>query len=269
MRDILISLLLVGSVGAGASETAGMTNFMQGENPLGAIVRSITASEATTGPSSVSAMYVAQTDGTGVRARAECSPDALDSGAAIAEGASVQVVRVGAAECPGWALVSAGGTEAWVRMTYLNAANPVKPNANVARTSSGAGSGHGRGNVVTATSNTLPAASSNAALKASTSSKGSSGGALNVPTALPSLGIDTGIGAGLGWGQGIGGGQDHLSALPAPGNSGGSPANANAATPVGNGQGWGQGVGGGQDHQSSGLAAPGNSGGSSASDKPK
>ncbi|MSP21808.1 MAG: hypothetical protein EXR66_02110 [Dehalococcoidia bacterium] len=63
-------------------------------------------------------MRIVNTEGTGVRARTECSLDAPGSWN-IPEGATVSIVRIGVAECPGWAMVSAGAVESWVRMTYL------------------------------------------------------------------------------------------------------------------------------------------------------
>lgn len=266
MKDILVSLFLVGSVVAGASETAGVTNFMEGENPLGATVRSFVPSRPSFGSAApanspsgapVSSMYIAHTDGTGVRVRTECSPDAPGSGA-IPEGATVQLVRVGGAECPGWALVSADGSESWVRMTYLNAANPAKQASNGSSAGAGKGaaaSSDGANNAANPGRAQGQGASSNGKATLPAGGPSTGDGRANAPTAVPNLGVTKGLATGQGWGQGVGGGQDHpSSALPSA---------------AGSGQGWGQGVGDGQDHQSSGLPAPGASGDSSAAAKPK
>jgi hypothetical protein len=255
MKDILVSLFLVSSVVAGASETAGVTNFMQGENPVEAAVRAFTSSDApfasvapvnASGARSSQTMFVAYTDGSGVRSRSACSADASGAGS-IAEGTSVQVVRVGGAECPGWALVSAGGTESWVRMTYLNASNPANPG------SRSAGFVSNKGGVASQGSGTGTGAP-NGGIGGGGPVQSQSGGVANAPLTIPNLGI-AGISNGQGWTQVLDGGQapqsiqpNQSSAPPAPG----SPAPAGSVT-TGNGQGWGQGVGGGQDHLSSGL----------------
>ena len=70
--------------------------------------------------------YIAHTNGTGVRARPECL-DAVLGATGVAEGAAVELVRVGGGECPGWALVRSGGTDFWVRMAYLDASPPRQP----------------------------------------------------------------------------------------------------------------------------------------------
>ena len=243
VKDIIVSLFLVSSVVAGASETAGVTNFMEGENPVAAAVRSVTASDAPFAavapvgrPSgaSVSSMFIAQTDGTGVRARTACAPDAPGAGS-IAEGAAVSVVRVGGAECPGWALVASGGEESWVRMTYLNAANPAKQGGSASTASKGGGAaGASKGNAFGSSGFGGGNASGGAGVSGGGDGAGgagapgsgnASGGAgissgVDSPSSIPNLTITKGIGNGQGWGQGIGGGQDRLtSTLPSPGNS--------------------------------------------------
>jgi hypothetical protein len=243
MKDILVSLFLVSSVVAGASETAGVTNFMQGGNPLQDVVRSLTSADAqlaSVAPArAAQAMQVAFTDGTGVRPRTACVADAPDAGA-ITEGTSVQVIRVGGAECPGWALVSAGGVESWVRMTYLKTGNA------------------GTQQVASAGGAAAKGAVAKRAPVTQSSSQGSQGDVQIVPTAFAGEGLVKGLGNGQGWGQGVGGGKNHQTSgqLP-PGNA--TDAGAASASNGGNAQGWGQGAGGGQDHLSSGQPAPGNS----------
>lgn len=157
MRDLILSLLIGTTVIFGATETAGLTHFLEGEDPSSAVRRAVqdisvpglpslpeisvpdprlllptsaviapspTPSAAAPGsPADVKSMFIARTNGAGVRARPTCADAALGS-TGVAEGAAVEFVRAGGDECPGWGLVRSGGLEFWVRMIYLDSAPP-------------------------------------------------------------------------------------------------------------------------------------------------
>ncbi len=163
MRDLLLSFLIGGTVVFGATESLGITDVLGGQDPTAAVraavpdfpkfpelpsfpetARSILpgstnpvlTAEATPTPAGAAAtartMYVAHTGGVGVRARTACT-DGAASSTGIAEGTAVLVQRAGA-ECPGWAFVSSGKLEFWVRMAFLDASPPkaVEPKGKAA-----------------------------------------------------------------------------------------------------------------------------------------
>lgn len=158
MRDLVLSLLIGTTIIVGATETVGLTKFLEGQDPSSAVRRavhdmgvpdlpampdismpdprsffppSVAASPSPTpaGDSvgaplpDVKTMYIARTNGAGVRARPTCA-DANVGQTGVAEGAAVEFIRAGGGDCPGWGLVRSGGLEFWVRMAYLDASPP-------------------------------------------------------------------------------------------------------------------------------------------------
>lgn len=154
MRDLLLSFLIGGTVVVGATEMIGITDVLHGRDPSAAVrsavpelpelpsmpslpdsfipgsARSIfSGSDSTATPTAdpqaadSHPMYIARTGGTGVRTRAACLDEAPGQSVA-AEGSAVSVLRQGGRECPGWAFVSNGKSQFWVRMTYLDASAP-------------------------------------------------------------------------------------------------------------------------------------------------
>lgn len=64
------------------------------------------------------ARLVANTGGTGVSLRTECTDDARANGS-IPEGSEVQVTGVGQGDCAGWSTVTHGEVESWVQNDFL------------------------------------------------------------------------------------------------------------------------------------------------------
>lgn len=157
MRDLVLSFLISGTVVMGATEMMGITDVLHGQDPSAAVrsavpdfpamphlpelipdaARSMFSGSANAAPdpdASATAtaapdthpMYIARTGGTGVRARAACLDDAPGQGVA-SEGSAVTILRLGGRECPGWAFVTNGKSQFWVRMTYLDASPPKPP----------------------------------------------------------------------------------------------------------------------------------------------
>lgn len=152
MRDLMLSFVIGGTVMIGATEMMGVTDVLSGQDP-GAAVRSAVPDfpamphlpelipdaarsmfsgsanaapdpDATASPATEpQQMYIARTGGTGVRTRAACLDDAPGQGVAT-EGSAVTILRLGGRECPGWAFVTNGKSQFWVRMTYLDASSP-------------------------------------------------------------------------------------------------------------------------------------------------
>lgn len=157
MRDLVLSLLIGTTVIFGATETVGITHFLEGQDPSSAVRRAVhdmgvpalptlpeisipdprgllptsgaapspTAQATAAGQavSNVKTMFIAHTNGAGVRARPSCA-DAVLGPTGVAEGAAVEFIRAGGGECPGWGLVRSGDLEFWVRMAYLDGSAP-------------------------------------------------------------------------------------------------------------------------------------------------
>ncbi|MGE3857860.1 MAG: hypothetical protein AB7G21_12965 [Dehalococcoidia bacterium] len=74
--------------------------------------------------------YIANTDGQGVRLRADCrddapAPDGAGAARGLPERTEVAVDTVGSGPCAGWTRVSGGAAVSWVRDGYLVAALPA------------------------------------------------------------------------------------------------------------------------------------------------
>lgn len=78
---------------------------------------------------------IANTGGSGVAARYDCSVDARSGTPGVMEGASVSITRAGTERCEDWYVVLAGSTETWVQAIYLDPL-PSEPAVSAAPASS-------------------------------------------------------------------------------------------------------------------------------------
>lgn len=139
MKDLIISLIFVGTFTVGATEMTGYTHYFAGDNPMKGAVETVaqgvedakslrlslpggdnSSSIVAVSPVRLQVMYIAHTDGSGVRVREGCYQEAAGSGT-LAEGTAVELVLSNSPDCGEWALVRAGAVQSWVRVQYLDA----------------------------------------------------------------------------------------------------------------------------------------------------